>query len=527
MKTRRLDSVPRTQTQQLRRWPRLATGLATLLLTLGCSDDRRPQKVGDPTDDSSNGDEANTTSSDNTTAPTSDAPNEHSTTPDSVNTNAATQTTVATGSASSTNGEPTSQAPTQRFEGLPIPIAYVGMTDTPGGVTQFATSALFADCPTGLALGWNQQMMTGPLWSDCAAQHITTRINEAFQELLDTDQVFFESVGFSTHEAPEHSVFTSRDQVSRALQELDSTALNVPGQITAIISNWTHSIGGLAPYDQALDDQHGIVLAISQVTDAAVIHEVGHALGFRHTDEDPEQTGVLHYDFCEPLSAPILAQCNCEMNLMEAISGVCATQCGDKAYSFDTPTHGEYFRDVASCWFGERRFAGDPLECDWPGIAHCVGYENTGLACECLSGTGTIEIQSCVDASVEEITQLLETCDTELAPDNLCMSFVAYPGMYCFEHDGDFDCACLSDDTPFTTGKPCAEFTAAEIYATCLDEQPKDTCQTTLADLTLTCVETNDSLNCICSDTGAMLDSANTKCSDVDLTEWILSCPED
>jgi hypothetical protein len=413
------------------------------------------------------------------------------------------------------------------FEGLPIPIAFVGMTDTPGGVLQFAAPAQFADCPSGLALGWNQQMTTGPLWSDCAAAHITERINQAFQVLLDTDQVLFESMGYSTFEAPQYSVFTSRSQVNAALQTLDADEFTTPGQITAIISNWTHSIGGLAPYNQPLDDTNGIVLAISQVSDDAVIHEVGHALGFDHTDEDPHQTGIMTYDFCEPMSAPILSKCSCEMNLMEAVSGVCDAQCGDKNYTFDTPSHGDYFRDVATCWFTERRFAGNSIECEWPNVAHCVGYENTGMDCTCLNGVGSLQMRSCTDATTSEITELLQTCEAAFSSNDLCSSFVAYPGVYCFEREGSYDCACLSDDTPFATGKPCGEFTAEEIYATCLGEQPQTTCSTTLGDIALSCVETDEALNCICSNTGSTLDSDNTKCGDVDLNDWILSCPED
>lgn len=530
MNLRSLESPQRVSAGILSGW-RLLLQAATLAGVAACADDGRPPTQ-DPLDapsfveDESVGSSGSPTTA--TSAPpdpsslahetTTDAPTSPSVDPKSSSTDGTTGTTDT-----DTTDETSSDRP--RFAGLPIPIAYVGMTDTPSGVTQFAAAADFVDCPTGLAVGWNQQMMTGPLWSDCVAAHITDRLNLSFQELLNTDQQIFESVGYSTFESPEYSVFASRAQVDAALQALDTTEFNTPGQITAIISNWTHSIGGLAPYDQPLDDANGIVLAISQVSDDAVIHEVGHALGFAHTDEDPEQTGRLRYDFCGELEAPVLPKCNCEMNLMEAVSGVCAPQCGDKPYTFSTPTHGEYFRDVASCWLSERRFAGNAVGCIWPDIAECVGYENTGMTCTCLNGNGSVPMRSCSDATQAEIDSLLDTCDAEFSNDNLCMSFTAYPGVYCFENDGNYDCACLSDDTPLPQNKPCEEFTPEEIYSTCLGSQPEGTCEATRGNVKLSCVETNQGLSCICSDTGSTLDSSGSTCANALLDDWIESCP--
>lgn len=418
-----------------------------------------------------------------------------------------------------------SDEPAPLFEGLPIPIAYVGLTDATREILEFAAPDPLDDCPEGMAATFPGESGSMTVWSECVATRVTEQINAEYQKLLNTDQVFFQSVGYSTQELPEYAEFTTAEQVDAAVESFRDSNLAVPGQLTVVISNWTHTLGGRAPTNVPLDADNGPVLAISQFSSFSIIHEIGHVLGFDHTDEDVYGDGMLYYDFCEPLSAPVLSVCNCEMNMMEAQFGSCL-ECPSQEYSLVSETHADFFRKVASCWFSERRFAGRGIGCSLPGVADCTGYDNTALDCLCEDGQTTFEIPSCDALGGEAALEHYETCGVEVPTLELCERYTAYPGVYCYEdNEGNSECYCADASAEFISDKPCDELTDEEVYAQCVMQPVSVDCTGASGAQSIACAEIGGgSVGCICTDSGAMLELDDT-CATLDLEALARSCP--
>ncbi len=411
------------------------------------------------------------------------------------------------------------------FEGLPIPIAFVGATDSENGITLFGAPVADDDCPKGMARGKDGSDVEQVVWSDCVAELTAERINAEYQKLLGTDQVLFESAGYTAVEMPAYAQFDSRDEVSAALEAWADSELAIPGTLTAVVSNWTHSLGGLARRDSALDDEHAIVLAISQLSGFSVIHEVGHAIGFPHTDEDENGDRMLHYDFCGEISAPVLDVCNCERNMMEAEVGGCP-ECSKKEYSLVTETHGDFFRDIATCWFSDRRFAGERYGCSVDGLATCEGYTNTSMTCSCYENGATFEVDECQDLVGEDAETHYATCGTERPTREVCERYDAYPGVGCIEDgEGSNTCYCFDGDDTFTSAVSCGGLTDEDVFTNCLPNPVVETCSGSAAGVTVNCAEDSEGvLSCICTDSGAIV-QVNRTCSEADVGSMAESCP--
>jgi hypothetical protein len=373
-------------------------------------------------------------------------------------------------------------------------------------------------------------MSVQPLWSDCVATHVTAQLNAKFGELLDTSQALFESQGFSTFDAPEYAMFDTREAAEAALSDM-SEKYGKPGVLTGFISNWLNGGGGFAPRDQPLDADYGVGFVVSQGMLDAITHEVGHVTGLLHSDQDLLGTGLLSYDVCGPMSAPVLGDCNCEFNIMEAVQGEGrCPQCKPREASFVTETHGEFFRDVVDCWLTKRRFMGRGIRCILSGIGDCTGYENAPLECLCEDGQTEFELASCQESSQATFDAIRETCGVGPGQpmfEEFCTNYAGYPGVECqLLPDDTTQCGCRSDGSLFTTNSTCEELTAKQIQDACLGQAVTEQCSGSAPNDEIRCVKTADGeFNCICATSGAVLSgSSGSSCADYDLDDLASGC---
>lgn len=410
------------------------------------------------------------------------------------------------------------------YPGLPIPVRFVGMADYPSNVTEFAAGPEFEDCPRGVVLDAMGEESEQYLWGECVAEQAVAALNEELQRVLGVDDQLFESLGYFLADAPQYTVVRSRDQEEAQLAELNDFALAAGGVLTVSISNWVHRAGGYAGIDRGLDQNLGAVIMLSQGADTRVLlHEFGHIMGGVHVDADPSGSGKITSDACGLIEAPVVENCDCDFNLMQAQRGVIACpKCEAVAQTFLTPKYADYFRALADCWFSRRRFAGAPQACGFQDLQmECHGYANTELECLCPGAEAKLRLDSCtpLDASAEAV--FMDVC-----AESACFYREAYPGVRCTTKDDKTRCICQNSGRAFSVPGGCASLTEADVFDGCLSEEPLGSCSLRSGRQRVECVVKRDtSLACICTQTGRIFSAREgAVCAELDAASVERDC---
>ncbi len=409
-----------------------------------------------------------------------------------------------------------------RFPQLPIPVRFVGMADYALDVTQFAAGDDFDGCPRGVAYDTEGRQTEQVVWSDCVALAAVEHLNAEMQSVLGTTETVFESLGFFLADGPEYTVVRSRQQEEEQLAELSGFALAIGGVLSVSISNWTHRAGGYAGIDRPLDETDGAVIMLSQGADKNVlVHEFGHIMGAVHLDEDLPEDGMIRYDACGPISAPGVASCDCEFNVMQSERGVAACpDCAPREQTFLTSEQADFFRAMADCWFSRRRFAGLLETCSFAELQmDCHGYRNDALFCDCPGGEARMVLDAChpLDSAAEAV--FFESCS-----ESSCLYREAYPGVRCTTRAGNTQCQCMDDGTMFSA--PGCGLEPVDVFDACLSQPAKAVCPLSFDGERVECVvQQDDTLACICTESGRLFAApAGAECKDLDLDSVRRNC---